>query len=470
MIIKNESASKIHLGFTSQSGTTLEPGETTEVSDELSLNSSFVAAKDAGVISVVSYDDSDDSYVAQKELKDLVATTVDTSAPTIPVGPTRDIATLADGIALLDDSYFRNGVTFQVDSGIYPDSVSLSAKVPDKISIIGDNTRSLAGYHWKNGLNNYYWPPSYAGSGTISITNSGNEIIVTCGTTNPDFVSGGIVAGDKVITLNTAGATAEYELANAIDNRLILTTTAPSMTGDTGFFIAPNVQLGNLSISGPREINLEGVYFKDKRLSISYSDYVVYQNICTFSSTFNFYSFSYIKNLYGGRYTSAGKQSTTIGFCNNVYIWDSLFLDDGTTTFSDLKAEYIDRFLPEWIDIVAKAGPLGKVGVWAEYIGYILANYGCRVKNLAYPLFYQGVKNGYSWGDIVDTGQYGIWCAGATMYLDGPTVQNQSVEGIRADNKSLITVASPTLSGNASDYSPAVSGTEGNNDSIIVHP
>jgi len=464
MIIKNISGEDMFFGWIGTGGAWIIDNATKEVPDDLAFTTGFKNAKDNAYIEVVSYDESVESHVVQEELQSVVRE----SELVVNVGPTREITTPAEAFALADKTYFKGGLKVLLDPGVY--SVASLAKI-DKVTVLGDTARSLAGYHWKNGLDNSYWPPANAGAGTITITNAGNEIIVTCVTTNPDFVAGGIVAGDKVVAKDNAGIVTEYEIADAIDNRLILTTTAPNMTGDTGFFIAPNVQITGLSFNGCETVTVEGIYIKDNSFSIQNSNTVNLDRICVFNGpSTKFVIFRYNKYIYGGYFSFGGRQTTTIEYCDYVYLYDVLYLDNETSAWPIIKCNHNQYVSIDWLDILGKVGAT-KVGVNCEYTSWLYLGYGFRSKNIAYHLFLQGVKNAYTWGSFLDAGAYGVWASGSKIYTDAPqTVQNQSSFGFRADDKALIIVAGATLSGNGADYSPAVSGAEGNNDAIIVHP
>jgi len=398
---------------------------------------------------------------------------VTTGATTINVGPTRTYTTPASAFALLDSVYYRGGITFVLDPGVYA-SASISSKYPDKVTVLGDTSRSLAGNHWKNGLDNSYYPPSYAGTGTITITNTGNKIVVSCATTDPDFVAGGIVSGDKVVAKNTAGTVAEYEIdsiSGVGNNELVLTTTAPSMTGDTGFFIAPNVEIAGLSIQGPREVDVQGIYTKNGHFSVNYADTFNFERLCAYNGpSTRFFACRYNKYVYGGYLSVAGRVASDIQYCDNVYMWDILCLDDEPVAWPVIKLLYNRYCNLDWIDIIGKTGS-GKVGFQCEYADYLLLNYGVRSKNIGYHMFLQGVRNAYTINNDLDTGLYGIWSVWSKLYADVPqSIKNNTTYGVRAENKALVDVIGGTFSGNGSDFSPAISGAEGNNDAIINHP
>ena len=131
MIIRNETASTIHLGFTNQSGTTLAPAETVEIPDQISLNESFRAAKLAGVISVISYETDDDDYVVQKELTDgLASLDLDSWLAT------KDTDDLTEGaINKYSNVWEKDGTTGKTQTGI--DDIEIAIDTGKTVSVKG---------------------------------------------------------------------------------------------------------------------------------------------------------------------------------------------------------------------------------------------------------------------------------------------------------------------------------------------
>lgn len=75
--------------------------------------------------------------------------------------------------------------------------------------------------HWSTILN--------AGVGVVTLSSTGDDITIACGTTNPDFSDW--VAGDKLIICNTSKNVAVYEIKSVSTNTITLTTAAPTING-----------------------------------------------------------------------------------------------------------------------------------------------------------------------------------------------------------------------------------------------
>ena len=77
MLIKHTSSKPVFYPWLSTYGRELQPGEELEVSDQLSFDAGFKAAKDRGDIIILSYGDEPDSPVVQDEVEEIVEAAVE---------------------------------------------------------------------------------------------------------------------------------------------------------------------------------------------------------------------------------------------------------------------------------------------------------------------------------------------------------------------------------------------------------
>jgi hypothetical protein len=163
-----------------------------------------------------------------------------------------------------------------VAPGVYEDGVyikGVSSLGVEDLIIRGDD-RAIVGYPFMHGatLSNTY----NRGAGTCSLSSSGGGgsnivITVTGSTTNPDFDTAGVVAGDTVLV--QVGATiTEYTVHSVSSNALTMTSTGTAPTVNTNgctLIVLPNVRIAPTDtgltaavyISGPA-VELVGLYVK----------------------------------------------------------------------------------------------------------------------------------------------------------------------------------------------------------------
>ena len=100
------------------------------------------------------------------------------------------------------------------------------------IELVGDS-RSAAGVSFVDGFTS----PSVSGSGTISLSNSGNILTIAGSTTNPDFGVMGFVTGDTAIVYDNSNAINRMIVSTVTAQTLTFTTTCPTI-GTTGSAVA----------------------------------------------------------------------------------------------------------------------------------------------------------------------------------------------------------------------------------------
>jgi hypothetical protein len=148
------------------------------------------------------------------------------------------------------------------------------------LELVGD-TRSIVGSSYVDGYSIQTSADSGGGEGTCAIGLAGDTITVTGATTNPNFETAGLVAGDKVQTLNNDDSISTYEIESISSNALTMTTT-PSAIGNDGttLTILPDRVITNASeiiklqyidytVNPLQTIKLKGFTFKGDTVMIS---------------------------------------------------------------------------------------------------------------------------------------------------------------------------------------------------------
>ena len=158
------------------------------------------------------------------------------------VGSGQDYSSLANALA---DQYFCNDLILDVTDD-RNEALSIESGNVGSLTIRGD-TRELAGlsYLHNSAISS---SKSDAGVGTITLSNSGNDLIVAASTTNPDFASDGWGNGDKIRVIDDSGNYSEATVSSVSGNTITLSTTAPTV-GSVGSSVTlvPNKKLYNAS-------------------------------------------------------------------------------------------------------------------------------------------------------------------------------------------------------------------------------
>lgn len=169
--------------------------------------------------------------------------------------------------------YSVSNCKISIAAGTYVERVMLEGigvPVNTDLQFEGDTRTTIAVCYMHGGV---HYQSTYRGAGTISLAtdNSGTggriRVTVTASTTNPDFQSDGIAAGDKVFTWNGSTLT-EFTVYSVSSNVVTLDSTAgaPSLnTNGRYFVIQPNVKIdgntgGTLAFRSDISCRLTGIY------------------------------------------------------------------------------------------------------------------------------------------------------------------------------------------------------------------
>lgn len=191
------------------------------------------------------------------------------------VGPEQDYASIALAKADMQGKILRTP-KLTLTKGNYNEIILDGTEefLFNTLEIIGDE-RDIADTNYVNGYA-ISSDASDGGEGTCSVSNSGNDLVITGTITNPNFETAGIVAGDKILSMDNTYTVVEYTVASVSTNTITLTTTAPTIC-NTGTCVAilPNVEITNsekfvnmLAKSSPVQLKLKGIYFKRSSGSI----------------------------------------------------------------------------------------------------------------------------------------------------------------------------------------------------------
>lgn len=227
-----------------------------------------------------------------------------TKVDNVVVNPATQLEATFTDMANINSHIFTNFIptlTFSAGAVTLP-SISL---VYDKIKFVGDE-RVQSGLSWCHNRT-VYSTVTGAGVGTTSLSSSGNDIVVTCSTTNPDFT--GRVNGDIVLILDTSGNLTEKVIDSVSANTITLTTAAPTVNnyGGSITFCPNRVISANLDIASQQSVYLQGFWFKDIGIATDNAIYNSgYANInnCVMSNCICGYQGNMSQNSYIGPETS----------------------------------------------------------------------------------------------------------------------------------------------------------------------
>ena len=193
------------------------------------------------------------------------------------VGAGKDYTTIALGVADLENKVVNSPV-LTLAAGDYNEIILDGTEnlLTNTLELVGD-VRDIAGACYMDEFT-IFSDSNNGGSGTCAIVNGGNNITITGTTTNPDFDAAGVVAGDKVLIHNNAGAFAEYIIQSCLNNLITLTVTAPAVGNSgtsvtflpnrkiwhatAGLVIIDNIAIGNIRNNKPIAITLRGFYLQ----------------------------------------------------------------------------------------------------------------------------------------------------------------------------------------------------------------
>lgn len=160
-----------------------------------------------------------------------------------------------------------NPCRLDVAPGTYAENVDVNDLIMGtngRLQLWGDD-RPLAGLTYADSAPANRSGQSNGGSGTVGLGHSGNDLSISCGSVQPDFAAAGLVAGDRVLVGDNAGAITEEEIASVSGHTLTLTNTAPTV-GSAGSWVCilPNrrveVASGDALLVRASGLELWGIY------------------------------------------------------------------------------------------------------------------------------------------------------------------------------------------------------------------
>lgn len=328
------------------------------------------------------------------------------------------------------------------------------------LKIVGD-TREIAGYTFIHGKNPKGTAGGLSGSGTVTLSSSGNDITIARSGLSPTLSS--LVNGDKLWIGNTSGTKAEYTVFSVLGTTITLTAAAPTIN-DTGAFVSiiPNVNDGSNSwyLHTQGKIIFQGINFQGLINTSEYdisniNDYFTRGDIrfvnCMFSTNQDFWKANY-----------------TFLFCHSAA---GLFFYEARCTFKSTtwsaQSEFYrcesDSFFCYWVYITgvySRNSSYGKDTTFTCF--WVMCDNG--------PTFYGAVwaSEGDTFerklGSVSGVGVTGAY--GSKISLLFPTVQYFTT-GVYANYGSDVAVIAPSYTGNTANTSPATLNTFGNNGSLV---
>lgn len=176
------------------------------------------------------------------------------------VGVGKDFTTIQAAIDWFKGKILKGENFISVDPGTYNENLVIDDYYSSKstnLQIVGD-TRECAGAYFAhqcplNGGGN-------RGSGICTLSAAGNVLTVVGATTNPNFATMGVVAGDKIISLDSSGVYSEKTVSSVSGNTITLSTAAPVVSADgSGFIILPNRRIVSPSLPSIGEVYINAV-------------------------------------------------------------------------------------------------------------------------------------------------------------------------------------------------------------------
>ncbi|MCP4083178.1 MAG: hypothetical protein GY743_23395 [Planctomycetaceae bacterium] len=337
-----------------------------------------------------------------------------------------DFTTIQDAVDWFKNKLIVGSCIIDVEAATYAESVSatdLFIGATGSLEIQGD-TRVLAGQSYVDGAETNVLAKANGGTGVFTLANAGATITVTGATTNPDFDADGWGNGDKILSYDNAGATAEYTILSVLNNVITLTVAAPVLGNDgTAIVLQPDRKISGataITIDGPKGLEMTGLYVVGSTYGINATNGSsgVVRNCLSYSTVYGFYA----NTGYSALDCSGGANSA----------WG------GSQGFRASGASAIE------CPYAVCVGSLS--GFRAQTFSYMNTHYcvGVNCTTAFYAILFSHIESYMSYARQNTTGYFAT-----------------SFSFIRA----LVTNAKNN--GNGTNYNPAVSGTAGNNGSMI---
>jgi len=431
----------------------------------------------SGILQARNQDDSDFTRIqaATPQADDDVTIRKYTHAINKAVTVPGDYSTIQSAIDSFTNRILDN-CKISISSGDYSSEILDFSKIKGSLTLEGD-TRTLAGHTWIHGMT---IRSTNAGSGTASLANSGNDITITGSTSNPDLTG----YTGTVAIIDNNGTYAEYTISSASGNTLTLTTTAPTV-GNNGsaITIIPNVKIDGIGIH-LNQNHANNIYFLGIRASniildignISLENCYITGNIsCDNGSTLKTEGSE--NSIIKSTLSIINKNSSICNLNNSCCIGISTNNKIDSKYNSNISLEYANIVNIQYIYITkASTGILNYAeviiggGIECLYCSRLIAEYAKvqDTKSGFIASFGSKIKCEYATALNCDSGFTAN--AGSVITCRGATAQNCEI-GYHANLQSYIYAAntSSNNSGNTTDYSPALSNTEGNVNSVITY-
>jgi len=343
------------------------------------------------------------------------------------------------------------------------------------LTIEGD-TRAIVGFGFIHG-SNPTTNPTNGGSGAITISNSGNDITVARATTNPNFATASIVAGDIVWYVDNSGNYGSITVSSVSGNVITCTAAAPTLGGNgSAVCIIPNRKLDN------------SILFKAMAGKVLLKGFELVNLYCGIFNT--------------GAYENPNAVGGGILFLQNCVSKSQVNIRQGTLIFGGTDGSLLSAcslFRTSGQSIAAKTGGqvsmsgvailtsvdstdggrthlykclLGRYSGTSASLGGILHLDSCEFRGAVGSHLY--ANNGghiYAYNTLIKnvspTAGYGIQAGkGGHVFIYSCTIEYCIIGGYAVDG-GFISSYGTTLVGNDINYSPTA-GSLGNNGALIV--
>ncbi len=231
--------------------------------------------------------------------------------------------------------YFGYKPIVTYTKGTYP-ALDLT-NLYDEVTLQGD-TRGCAGLtfmhcasattivpHWSSNAN--------VGVGKVTLSSVGNNITISCATTNPDFGAAGNVwgSGDKLWIVDSSKALAEYTIDSVSANTITLTGAAPTINayGCSVTFVPNRIISANLTITNAFRVKFRGFHLTG---TMSIQGFCGFQG-CSFKNN----GTNCVNVLNNGDVIFTGHENTIIGSTHGLYV-ASGNINGPITTVAQLEA------------------------------------------------------------------------------------------------------------------------------------